>query len=60
MSCIILNYSREYVLYDTDIFTMYTFVDDVSHKTIKNRDVTPHALKKSSSQDISNKIFKIY
>lgn len=45
MNCIIFNYSVEYVLYDTDIFIMYTFLDDTSHKTIKNRVVTPHALK---------------
>jgi len=46
MNCNILNYSVEYVLYDTDIFIVYTFVDDI-HKTIKNRVVTPHALKTS-------------
>lgn len=34
-------------MYNTDIFIIYTFVDDISRKTIKNRVVTPHALKTS-------------
>jgi len=34
-------------LYNSDIFIIYTFVDEINHKTIKGRVVTPHALKTS-------------
>lgn len=48
----ILNYIVEYVLNDTDIFIVYTFIDEINHKTIKNRVVTPHALKISKVNQI--------
>jgi len=57
MNCKIFDYFVEYVLYDTDIFIVYTFLDDIiSHKTIKNRVVTPHALKTSKVNQSSKVI----